>query len=174
MEPSPSWYFHYKLNTQTVIKKDLEIVDGYILNILHLSYFTLQNTPEINKVYSLSVFLLHYFINKLLHFRISFRNFANHFLKIEFEPKQISFNITQCVCIYCKFPDIQSDTIETTLQQYFNKLQKQPLHIQTFMLSVLEKCFDIQCLHTMILQYQYPHLDNEIIQNFVTTYYNPK
>jgi hypothetical protein len=42
------------------------------------------------------------------------------------------------------------------------------------MLLILEKCFDLQCLHSLIIQCQYPHLDNEIIYNFVTKYYEIK
>jgi len=174
MEPSPTWNLQFKLCTQTVTEDDIKTIDNYIYHMTNLCYHHLQYTPEINRVYSLSVFLLHYFLNKLLHFRTSFQYFVNHFLKLQFLPKRIFFDVTQCTCIRCKFPDISSEKMDTSLEQYFNHLKTQPVKVRNYMLSVLEKCFDLQCLHSMILEHQYPHLDKETISNFVTTYHEIK
>ena len=171
MEPSPTWNLQFKLATRTVNEQDIHDIDHYIYRLAVSSYCHLQSNFEVNRVLSLSVYLLHYFINKLLHFRITFQYFINHFLKFPILLKPITFDIKDCLCIHCKFPDISTDSIETTLEQYFNNLKGKTTKTQKFMLLVLEKCFDLQLLHTMILQQQYPHLDSDAIQTFVVSYH---
>jgi hypothetical protein len=174
MEPSLTWNFQFKLLTKTVELKDIYSIDGYLNNTLNICFDHLQNTPEINRVYSLSIFLLHYFINKLQHFRTNFQYFTNHFLRLQYQPQPLTFDITKCICIFCKFPNLSTEKLETTLEEYFHQLKKRPRHVQLFMLTLLEKSFELQCLHTLILKQQYPHLDNETISNFVINVFNPK
>jgi hypothetical protein len=172
--PSPSWNLNFKLITKSVTKTDLELIDNYTFGILNVCYHHLQNTREINRNYSLSVFLLHYLFNKLIHFRISFQYFFTHFLKIRYQLRPIHVDIKQCICIFCIGPKNKQIKIESNLDEYFQHLIKQPQHVQKIMLSLLEKIFDLNCLHTMILNYQYPHLDTETISNFVFKPYEIK
>jgi hypothetical protein len=140
----------------------------------NLSFHHLQNTHEIGRVYSLSVFIVHYFLNRLHHLRHSFKLFAEYYLKLSYVQDRLLFQDNECKCIICRFPDMKIDKLDETLEQYFNSLNKQTPETSNFMLAVLEKCFDIQCLHTMIIQQQYPHLDKETINHFVTAYDQPK
>jgi hypothetical protein len=172
MDPSPTWFFQFKLFTKSITKKELEKLDSYICHLMNHCFYNLQHNNEIGKLYSLSVFLVHYFLNRLHHFRRTLKYFAENNLKITFQQEQLLFQDPDCKCIMCKFPHIQLENIDESLQQYFTSLKKQSIPTQHFMLSVLEKCFDLQCLHTMIIQQQYPHLDHDIITNYVTVYDN--
>jgi hypothetical protein len=172
MESSPAWNFHFKLTTKTITEEDILKIDNYICFMSKLCFYHLQNTPEINRNYSLSVFLLHYFLNKLLHFRTDFHFFIKHYIKIEIEFGKLLTDITKCQCIYCNFPNLKLEFIDQSLQQYFTTLLKHTPQIQNYMLSVLEKCFELRNLHSLILQIQYPHLSNDTITHFVVTYKN--
>jgi hypothetical protein len=170
MKPSAIWNLQFKLTTKTITVKDIFEIDDYICFQTKLCFYHLQKTTEINKVYSLSVLLLHYFLNRLLHFRTNFHFFVKHYLNLEFEPENLTTNFSQCICIYCKFPNVKLEKIDQSLQQYFQTLQKHSQPVQEYMLSVLEKCFELQNLHSLILQCQYPHLNTDVITHFVLSY----
>lgn len=174
MKPSITWFFQYKFANNLVSLSDIQHLDDYFCDLSEYCFNTLQNTPEISKTLDLSVFFVHYLLNRLQHFRNTLHRYTQKNLRHNITPKQLSFNIENCQCILCRFPHLQINIVDTSIETYYKKLSMHHIDIQKFMLAVLEKCFDVQCIHTMFLQKEYPHLDYDTIEKYVNAFESDK
>lgn len=170
MNPSVTWFFQYKFANNIVTLHDIQQLDNYFCEISEYCFNTLQFTPEISSTLDLSVFFVHYLLNRLQHFRNSLLRYTQKNLRHNIIPRQLNYEITDCKCILCRFPKLQIDIVDTSIEAYYRKLSFLHVDTQKFMLAVLEKCFDVQCIHTMFIQKEYPQLDFNAVEQYVTSF----
>lgn len=170
MKPSLTWFFQYKFANNFVTLFDIQQLDNYFCEISEYCFHTLQNTPEISNTLDLSVFFIHYLLNRLEHFRSTLLRYTQKNLRHNICPRSLNYNICDCKCIICRFPQLKIDILDTSIESYYKKLYMLHDDTQKFMLAILEKCFDVQCIHTMFLQKEYPDLEYDAIEQYVTSF----
>lgn len=170
MDPSITWFFQYKFVNKIVTFEDIQNLDNYFCFLWETAFQTLQNSPEIYSTLNLSIFFIHYLLNRLQHFRKTLLRYTQTNLRHNINPRPLGFNIGDCKCILCKFPNLKIDILDTNIDSYYKNLSSLSTENQKFMLSVLEKCFDVQCIHTMFIQQEFPQLDYQSVEKYVTSF----
>ena len=170
MNPSLTWFFQYKFANNLVSLSDIQQLDNYFCHISEFCFQMLQSNHEISKTLGLSVFFVHYLLNRLQHFRKTLLRYTQKNLRHNIQPRPLNFDFASCECILCKFPQLKVNVLDTSIESYYQKLSLLHIDLQKFMLAVLEKCFDVQCIHTMFLQKEYPTLEYNEIEKYVSSF----
>ena len=167
--PSVTWLFSYKVLSNELNLTDVKNFNNYLNETALITFQQLQKNNEIKSVLSISVLLIHYFLNRIEHLQTTLDLLAvSKFSTSIFKPPKL-YDLKNCSCILCKFPEIATTfTPESDILSFFQSLQNKSFNTKTFILAILEKVYEIQCIHTTIICHLFPQMNYEEITQFVT------
>lgn len=167
MNPTFLYYFQFKFLNNILTIDDIKSLDNYICNVAEQTFSSLQISPKFSVQCNFTVFFLHYLLNRLQHFRNTFFRYTFRKLRYNIQPRQLNFEDLVCLCNHCNFPNLRFNLQSENINAYFSNLLNLDSQFQKIALSVIENCFEIQCLHIMFLQKEFPNVDYNIIEKFV-------
>lgn len=167
--PSLTWFFTFKILSKTFTLTDIKNYQQFLKTTALNAFKQLQDNKELKSILSVSVLLTHYFINRIEHLITSLELFATSKFSILIEKQPPLYDIKTCSCIVCKFPDISSAFIlDTNLINFFQELQRKTFATRMFTLAIFEKIYEIQCIHTTIINQLYPQMNSNDVLQYVT------
>lgn len=167
--PTETWFFSFKILSNEINLTDIINFSNYLNDTALVTFNHLQTNDEIRSILSISVLLIHYFLNRIEHLQttldlLAVSKFSTHIVK---PTKSIEFK--NCLCILCKFPEIASTfNPDSDLLNFFQSLKNKTFVTKTFILSILEKVYEIQSIHKTIICHLFPQMNYEEITQFIT------
>lgn len=170
--PSAANFFSYRILSKNITSNEIVYYDSYITSISNFIFDFFQNNTSLKANYSISNLLVHYLLDRIDHLKATLCFFAMVKLQHPFSPATYKHNFSQCNCITCSFKEIPSNLRNVDLLNYFCQLQQESYEVQFYCLTILEKIYEVQTVHVILIQHLRPDLSPELAKKFV--HENPK
>lgn len=165
--PSAANFFSYRILSKNITSNEIVNYDSYITSISNTIFDFFQTNNSLKSTYSISNLLVHYVVECIKHLKSTLHVFAIIKLQHPFSPATFKHNFDECNCISCCFKEIPSNLKNIDLLSYFYQLQQESYEVQFFCLTILEKIYEIQTVHIILIQNLRPDLSLELAKKFV-------
>ena len=165
--PSAANFFSYRILSKNITPSEIVNYDCYITSLSDLIIEFFQNNNSLKSIYSLSNLLVHYLVDRIDHLKSTLHLFSNVKLQHQFTPTQYKNTLNRCQCISCSLKSIPSNLSNIDLLCYFNQLKQESYEVQFYCLTVIEKIYEIQTVHVILIQHLRPDLTLELAKKFV-------